>query len=164
MDEYINDINKIDCNQIVLSYIGKNIKPRYILGDNIYPICIELKNCNIPFGVDNAFGKLYMKIKIQNSIEHINNINIIKNIEIKLSNLIVEKEKGLLEENFNKNIIQCILDKNITIVDTSNNIVSLFAITKGITVNSIQIFLGDIFYISKIQKFCFKWIVNKIVI
>jgi hypothetical protein len=164
MDEYINDINKIDSNQIVLSYIGKNIKPRYILGANIYPISIELKNCFIPFGIDNAFGKLYMKIKIPNTTEHVNNIYIIKNIETKLSNLIVAKENGLLEDNLNKNIIQCVLDKDITIVDNSNNNVSIFSITKGLTVNTIQILLGDIFYISKIKKFSFKWIVNKIVL
>lgn len=159
MEDYINDISKIDCQQIVLSYIGKNIKPRYILGDSIYPISLELKDSYIPFGIDNAYGKLYMKIKIHNSF-----LNIIKAIECRLSNLIIDKEKGLLEENLNNNIIQSILDKNISIVDSSNNIASMFGINKGANIKSIEIVLGDIFYISKIQKFSFKWIVNKIVL
>jgi hypothetical protein len=165
MDNYSNDVNKIDYDQILLSYIGKNIKPRYVLGTNIYPISLEISNCVIPFGVDNAYGKLYMKISLSNNcIESGKNIIIFKNIDKKLSNLIAEKEKGILEENLNKNIIQTILDKNITIIDSSGNVVSVFGITKGTQIKTVQLTLGDIFYISKTQKFNYKWIVNKIIL
>ena len=165
MDDFINDVNKIDYNNILLSYVGKNIKPRYVLGPKVYPISIEINNCIAPFGVDNAYGKLYMKISLPNNyIESAQNIAFFRNIDTKLSNLVVEKEKSILDENLNKNIIQTILDKNISIVDSSGNIASVFGITKGTHIKTLQLSLGDIFYVNKTQKFNYKWMVNKIII
>lgn len=169
MSEYNNDfsnnIDKIDYDQILLSYIGKSIKPRYILGANVYPISLEINNCIAPFGIDTAYGKLYMKITLPNNyIESAKYTQFFKNIDIKIINLIIEKEKGILEPNLNKNIIQTILDRNITIQDSLNNSVSVFGITKGSQIKVMQITLGDIFYVNKTQKFNYKWIVNKIIL
>jgi hypothetical protein len=169
MSEYNNDfsnnIDKIDYEQILLSYVGKSIKPRYILGANVYPISLEINNCIAPFGIDAAYGKLYMKITLPNNyIESAKYTHFFKNIDIKIINLIIEKEKGILEPNLNKNIIQTILDKNITIQDSLGNSVSVFGITKGTQIKTMQITLGDIFYVNKTQKFNYKWIVNKIIL
>lgn len=165
MNDYTNDLDKIDYGQILLSYVGKSIKPRYILGTNVYPISLEINNCIAPFGVDNAYGKLYMKITLPNNyIESAKHILFFKNIDSKISSLIIEKEKGILEANLNKNIIQTILDRNIIIQDSSSNSMSVFAITKGSQIKTIQLTLGDIFYVNKTQKFNYKWIVNKIIL
>ena len=45
VNEYVNDFNTIDYEHILLSYVGKNIKPRYILGTNTYPVTLEINNC-----------------------------------------------------------------------------------------------------------------------
>jgi len=167
VNEYVNDFNKIDYDHILLSYVGKNIKPRYILGTSTYPVTLEINNCIALFGVDNAYGKLYMKISLHrndNHLENIKNVSIFKNIDNTLSKLIQEKENAILEPNLNKNIIQTMLDRNITILDNSGNNVSVFSITKGIQIKTLQITLGDIFYVSKSQKYNYKWIVNKIVL
>ena len=163
--DFSNELNKIDYDHILLSYVGKSIKPRYVLGTNVYPISLEINNCVVPFGVDNAYGKLYMKISLPNNyFESAKNILIFKNFDSKISNLITEKEKGVLDENLNKNIIQTILDRNIIIVDSLGNSASVFGITKGTQIKTMQITLGDIFYVNKTQKFNYKWIVNKIIL
>ena len=165
VNEYVNDFNTIDYEHILLSYVGKNIKPRYILGTNTYPVTLEINNCIAPFGVDNAYGKLYMKISISgNHIETTKNLSIFKNIDNRLSKLIDEKENAILEHNLNKNVIQTMLNRNITIVDNLGNNVSFFNILKGTHIKTLQITLGDIFYITKSQKYNYKWIVNKIIL
>jgi hypothetical protein len=165
MDDFSNDVSKIDYNNILLSYVGKSIKPRYVLGPNVYPISIEINNCIVPFGVDNAYGKLYMKISLPNNyIENAKNIVFFTNIHTKLSKLVMEKEKGILDTNLNKNIIQTILDKNISILDSSGNIASLFGITKGTHIKTLQLTLGDIFYVNKTKNYNYKWMVNKIIL
>jgi hypothetical protein len=165
LNQYVNDFNTIDYEHILLSYVGKSIKPRYILGPKVYPISIEINNCIAPFGVDNAYGKLYMKISLPNNyIESSKNIVFFTNIDTKLSNLVMEKEKNSLDTNLKKNIIQTILDKNISIVDSSGNITSLFGITKGTHLKTLQLTLGDIFYVNKTKNYNYKWIVNKIIL
>lgn len=164
-NNFCNDLNKIDYEHILLSYVGKNIKPKYVLGNSVYPISIEINNCIAPFGVDSAYGKLYMKISFPNNyIESINYLHFFKNVDSKLANLIIDKEKGILDENLNKNVIQTMLDRNIVIQDGLGVIKSIFGITKGTQIKSLQITLGDIFYVNKTQKFNYKWVVNKIIL
>ena len=82
MEQYSNDFSKIDYNNIVLSYIGKNIKPRFILGETTYPISCEIDNCIAPFGIDNAYGKMYMKVSIYDNGKL---IHFLKNIDDTIS-------------------------------------------------------------------------------
>ena len=161
MEHYTNDFSKIDYNNIILSYIGKNIKPRFILGDNIYPISCEIENCIAPFGIDNAYGKMYMKLSIY---ENSKIIHFLKNIDDTISKLIMEKEQMSIDSNINRNTIQTMLDNNIIIQNDDGKHLSSFNINKASVIKKIQMQLGDVYYITKSKKYAYKWIVNKIIL
>ena len=141
--------------------IGKNIKPRFILGETTYPISCEIDNCIAPFGIDNAYGKMYMKVSIYDNGKL---IHFLKNIDDTISKLIMEKEQMSIESNINRNTIQTILDNNIIIEDSNGKRLSSFNIVKSSPIKKIQMQLGDLYYITKSKKYAYKWIINKIIL
>jgi hypothetical protein len=122
-----NDFSKISTDNIILSYVAKNIKPRYILGDSTFPISIEVSEAKTPFGIDNIYGKHYMKLIITDRVT----LAVLHKIEERLKILVAEKEGKELETILSNGNIQTVLDKNIEIINHDGTHTTMFAIDKG---------------------------------
>ena len=146
-----NNIASFPVENIVISEIKTKKSPRLILANKTYPIGFETPIVITPFGIDNAYGKFYIKLSFNQSIDH-DFIVLFLKIEQKLQTLV----PGLKTSFSGQNTISCILDKNITIEDNNGNVVSMFGIDKGDSLKA-TIELGDIYNIN------YKWIVKKLI-
>jgi hypothetical protein len=149
---FVNSIDNLNTDLIVLSYVRKSINPRFIIHNKLYPIIISLPESTCVFGVDRVYDKSYIKLKIpSDSI-----INKLIDIEDRLRNLVYEREHLELATCFcGKNTMALVLDKNISVNDNK----SVFGLNAG-TVITCEITLGSIYIHNNIAKY--KWIVNNL--
>jgi hypothetical protein len=147
-----NNIETFPIENLVISNIKNKKNPRLILGNKTYQVVFETPNVITPFGIDNAFGKFYIKLSLNKDTDN-DFIVLLKKIENKLQTLI-----PTIISNFSNNYtINAILDKNMKLEDKDGNIISMFGIEKGDILKA-TIELGDIYN----DKY-YKWIVKKIV-
>ena len=147
-----NNITSFPLENLVISEIKTKKSPRIILANKSYPIGFETPEVITPFGIDNAYGKFYIKLSFNQTMDR-DFLVLLQKIEEKLQILV----PGLKTNFSSQNTINCILDKNITIEDTNGNIVSMFGINKGDCLKA-TIELGDIY-----NNTNYKWIVKKLI-
>jgi len=147
-----NHIETFPVENLVICNTKKTKNTRLILGNKPYPVAFETPNVTTPFGIDNSFGKFYIKLSFDKDKDK-DFIELLKKIEKRLQSLI-----PTINTNFsNLYTINAILDRDIKIEDKDGNIVSMFGIEKGDILKT-TIELGNIY-----SDTYYKWIVKKIV-
>lgn len=147
-----NNILSFPVENLVISDIKNKKKPRLILANKAYPIALETPVGHTPFGIDNVYGKFYMKLTLNKDVD-MDFIELLKKIEKRLQTII----PSLLTNFTNSSTFNTILDKNVKIEDDKGNIVSMFGIEKGDCLKT-TIELSDIYNDKN-----YKWIVKKII-
>jgi hypothetical protein len=147
-----NNIETFPFENLVISNIKTKKSPRLLLANKPYPVGFETPIVITPFGIDNAYGKFYMKLSFNKDVDR-DFIELLRKIEKHLQHLL-----PTLITNFSNNYtINTMLDKNIKIEDKDGNIVSMFGIEKGETLKA-TIELGDIY-----NDTHYKWLVKKVI-
>ena len=147
-----NNIETFPVENLVISNNKNTKNPRLILGNKTYPVAFETPSVVTPFGIDNSYGKFYIKLSFNKDIDT-DYIELLKKIEKRLQSII-----PTIHSNFSNNYtINAILDRDIKIEDKDGNIVSMFGIEKGDILKA-TIELGNIYS----DKY-YKWIVKKII-
>ena len=147
-----NNIQTFPVENLVISTIKTKKCPRLLLANKPYPVSFETPDVITPFGIDNAYGKFYIKLSFNKDVDG-DFIGLLQKIEKRLQSII-----PTLQTNFsNYFTISCILDKNIVIQDSKGQAVSMFGIEKGEILKA-TVELGDIYRDSH-----YKWIVKKLI-
>ena len=144
-----NHIQSFPLDNLVISEVKTKKTPKIILANKTYPIGFETPEVVTPFGIDNAYGKLYMKLTFRSNDNDF--VGLLHKIEEKLQQLV----PGLKTNFSNNNTINCILDRNITIVNKEGTPVTMFGVSKGDNMK-VDLELGDIY-----NNLNYKWIVKK---
>lgn len=138
---------------ILISNIKGRKAPRLCLLDRVYPIGIEIEKAKIPFGIDVVYGKRYMKIEIDDPTI----IQQMMDIERRLQQL----EPNLFSAFSGPRQIQTILDRNVKITNQQGEVVSSYAIDRGLDC-SVLLELGDIYQHNSVSNY--KWITKSIIL
>ncbi len=147
-----NHINDFPIENLVISEIKNKKTPKLILGNIPYPIGFETPVAITPFGIDSAYGKFYIKLSIDPTIDG-DFLRLMQAIDQKLMRLVPS-----LKTNFTSaNTINCLLDRNVEIVDADGKQLSMFSIQKGDRLKA-TLELGDIYFNN-----IYKWMVRKII-
>jgi hypothetical protein len=148
--------NLIDINKISIVNINDN---SFKVSYNNQKLMLSLSSINIPFGLDNEYNNLYLKMELNNQ----ELLNIIKNIEHKFSEFLDTNIKSQLR---NDNILNCKIPKLKSkivchIKDKEGSYYNIYNIPKN------QI-ISCIIYVDSIWKYdnnyFYKWSYKNIII
>jgi hypothetical protein len=147
-----NHINNFPIENLVVSEIKNKKTPKLILANVPYPIGFETPVATTPFGIDSAYGKFYIKLSIDPTIDG-DFLRLMQAVDHKLMGLV----PGLKSNFTSATTLNCLLDRNVDIVDADGKNSSMFSIQKGDRLKA-TLELGDIYFNNT-----YKWMVRKII-
>jgi hypothetical protein len=147
-----NHINNFPIENLVVSEIKNKKTPKLILANVPYPIGFETPVATTPFGIDSAYGKFYIKLSIDPTIDG-DFLRLMQAVDHKLMGLV----PGLKSNFTSATTLNCLLDRNVDIVDADGKNSSMFSIKKGDRLKA-TLELGDIYFNNT-----YKWMVRKII-
>ena len=147
-----NHINNFPIENLVISEIKNKKTPKLILANVPYPIGFETPVATTPFGIDSAYGKFYIKLTIDPTIDG-DFLRLMQAVDHKLMDLV----PGLKTNFTSATTLNCLMDRNVVIADAEGKHVSMFSIQKGDRLKA-TIELGDIYFNNT-----YKWMVRKII-
>ena len=86
-----NHIQSFPLDNLVISEVKTKKTPKIILANKTYPIGFETPEVVTPFGIDNAYGKLYMKLTFRSNDNDF--VGLLHKIEEKLQQILNELNK-----------------------------------------------------------------------